>query len=191
MALFKHDPLPTMTTPPPPTPTSTPPEPTTTTTTPETPTARTRKQLTLLLAGTTFYALSTLITRRAITRRQRATIPKFYQPSNRPASDVNGGLEALEALSVATVNVTSFAMMVAGGLLWVFDICSLEELRWKVRGGYRVDGSGGSEGEAGEEVEVEEWVAGGLARREEMVGRRGDGEGEGEGGGRNERGRPR
>lgn len=103
-------------------------------------------------------------------------------------------MEAFEALNLATVNVTSFAMMMAGGLLWALDISSMEELRQKVRGGMGVDGSGRSEREA--EEEWEEWLAVTLARREEKERRRrGEGGEEGEGGeweGRvNERGRPR
>lgn len=99
---------------------------------------------------------------------------------------MNGAIEAFEALNIATVNVTSFAMMVAGGLLWAFDISSLEDLRRKVRGGMGVDGSGRSEREA--EEEMEEWLATVLARREEKVRRRGGEEGDGR---VNERGRPR
>lgn len=99
---------------------------------------------------------------------------------------MNGAVEAFEALNIATVNVTSFAMMVGGGLLWAFDISSLDDLRRKVKGGVGVDGSGRSEREA--EEEMEEWLATVLARREEKVRRRG---GEEEVGRVNERGRPR
>ncbi|KAI9879212.1 MAG: hypothetical protein M1830_009213 [Pleopsidium flavum] len=126
------------------------------------PSPRTRKQLTLLLAGTTFFALSTLITRRSLTRRYKVTLPKFYQQSNRPNTDVNGATEALEALSLATLNVASLAMMVTGGVLWACDISSMEELRRGVRGGLGVDGSGRRE-----EEEMEEWVVSVLARKEE------------------------
>lgn len=81
-------------------------------------------------------------------------------------------------------------MMLAGGLLWAFDISSLEDLRRKVRGGMGFGGK--SEREA--EEEMEEWLASVLVRKEEKVRRRGEGgvEGVGEGEGRvDERGRTR
>lgn len=74
---------------------------------------------------------------------------------------VNGALDAVEALGVATVNVAGFAIMMTGGLLWAFDISSLRELQGKVRGGLGVDG----EGEGGVEREFEEWMAMVLARK--------------------------
>lgn len=66
-------------------------------------------------------------------------------------------------------------MMVTGGLLWAFDISSLEDIRCKVRGGLGVDGSGRTEGDV--EEEFEEWVAGVLKRKEEKEKRRRDGGG--------------
>ncbi|KAK5240225.1 hypothetical protein LTR16_010951, partial [Cryomyces antarcticus] len=96
--------------------------------------------------------------------------PNFYAPSNRPAPDVNGAIEAFEALNLATINVVSFGMMMTGGLLWSYDISSLEDLRRKVRGGLGVDGSGKSERDA--EEEMEEWLATVLARKEDKEKRR-------------------
>jgi len=98
-------------------------------------------------------------------------MPSFYHPSNAPPkTPVNGALEAFEALNVATINVTSFMMMMAGGVLWAFDISSLEELRRKVRGGLGVDGTGRSEGNV--EEEWEEWLATVVERRREKEKRR-------------------
>lgn len=127
--------------------------------------ARSRKQLGLFLGGASFFFLSSMITRRALVRRYKATVPQFYQPSNRPAADVNGAMEAFDALTVATANVLSVSMMVAGGALWAFDISSLEDMRGKIRGGLGIDGSEGRESRA--EQEMEEWLATVLARKEE------------------------
>jgi hypothetical protein len=125
---------------------------------------RSGKQLGLFLAGAGFVALSTLITRRSLVRRYKSSIPAFYQPNNRPNS-VNGAMEAFEALNIATINVTSFAIMATGGMLYAFDISSLADLRTKVRGGLGADGTGRTEKDA--EEEFEEWLAGVLARKSE------------------------
>lgn len=95
-------------------------------------------------------------------------------------------MEAFEALNVATINVASVAMMVTGGLLWAFDISSLEDARVKIRGGLGVDGSGRSEAEADEEFE--EWLATTLARKESKQKKL---EEEGDVQRTNQRGRPR
>ncbi|KAL9130030.1 MAG: hypothetical protein Q9217_001675 [Psora testacea] len=127
---------------------------------------RSRKQSLLFAAGASFLFLSTSITRRSLVRRHASIIPKFYHPSNRPPShQINGAFEAFEALNLATINVTSFMMMVGGGLIWAFDISSIEDMRRKVRGGLGVDGSGRSERDV--EEEFEEWVASVLKRKED------------------------
>lgn len=84
---------------------------------------RSRRQLGLFAAGVGFFALSTAITRRSIVRRYKASIPKFYQQSNRPNIEVNGAMEAFEALNIATVNVFSVGMMVSGGVAMGFRYC--------------------------------------------------------------------
>src|SRR4051794_14581583 len=78
---------------------------------------RSRRQLGLFFAGAGFFAISSLITRRSLVRRYKATVPKFYQPNNRPNLEINGAMEAFEALNLATINVLSVSMMVSGGLL--------------------------------------------------------------------------
>ena len=119
-------------------------------------------------AGVAFFAFSLLITRRAFTRRRIASNPAFYTnaPGHRDAQSksVSGPIEALEALSIATTNVLSFAMMGIGGTLWSLDINSLEEGRRFIRGGLGVDGSGRSEKQA--EEDFEEWMATTLARKD-------------------------
>lgn len=96
---------------------------------------RSRKQFSLVLAGTTFVFLSTAITRRAVVRRINWARPLYFHPNNQPTNKkINGGLEALEALSVATVTAISWTVMLTGGLFWALDISSLNELRTRVRG---------------------------------------------------------
>jgi hypothetical protein len=126
-------------------------------------TPRSRRQLGLFAAGVGFFALSTAITRRSIVRRYKATIPKFYQPSNQPNLGINGAMEAFEALNIATVNVFSVGMMVTGGLLWAFDIASLDDMRSKVRTNLGVDPI---RTDKDAEDEIEEWFASVLARKE-------------------------
>ena len=98
-------------------------------------------------------------------------------------------MEAVEALNLATINVLSAAMLGSGGLLWYFDINSLEDARRKLRGGLGVDGSGRDEGQA--EEDFEEWVATVLSRKETKEKRKVGGGGGVEEKRGNERGRER
>ena len=66
-------------------------------------------------------------------------------------------------------------MMITGGLLWAFDVSSMDDMRRKVRGGLGVDGSGRTEGDV--EEEFEEWFASVLQRKEDKERRRKGGEG--------------
>lgn len=67
---------------------------------------------------------------------------------------VNGAGDAFEALSLATLNVCSFAMMATGGVLYALDINSVEDMRRYVKKGM------GTGTVRDEEVEREvEWVA--------------------------------
>jgi hypothetical protein len=128
---------------------------------------RNRRQLGLFFGGAVFFGISSMITRRSLVRRYKATVPSFYQPSNRPSANINGPIEALDALTVATANVFSVAIMSTGGLLWAFDIASIDELRAKIRGGLGVDGEAGRESRA--EKEMEEWLAGVLERKKKST----------------------
>jgi len=119
-------------------------------------------------AGAAFFAFSLLVTRRSFARRRLAANPAFYTdtPANvqQQARKVSGAMDAVEALSIATVNVLSLAMVGTGGLLWYFDINSVDDARRKLRGGLGVDGSGRVEKQA--EEEFEEWMATVLSRKE-------------------------
>lgn len=79
-------------------------------------------------------------------------------------------------------------MMLTGGLLWAFDISSMEDARMKIRGKLGLDGSGMSTAEA--EEEFEEWLATTLARKDNKR-KKIEKEDEGEEQRTNERGNPR
>lgn len=125
-------------------------------------------------AGLGFIALSILSTRRSLARRRLASQAKFFsdQPSHheQQSKQVSGALEAVEALNIATINVLSVAMTATGAILWYLDINSLRDARIMIRGGLGVDGTGRTEEEANEEIE--EVIAGILARKDEKVERR-------------------
>jgi hypothetical protein len=101
-------------------------------------------------------------------RRRLAANPAFYTDSlantQHQARNVSGAMEAVEALNIATVNVLSLAMMSTGGMMWYFDINSMDDARRKLRGGLGVDGTGRDEKQA--EEEFEEWMATTLSRKE-------------------------
>ncbi|RDL36084.1 Uncharacterized protein BP5553_06696 [Venustampulla echinocandica] len=124
---------------------------------------RSRRQLGLFAAGLGFFALSTVITRRSLIRRHKASIPRFYQPSNRANYDFNGGMEAFEALNIATINVFSVGMMTTGGLLWAFDIASLSDMQAMVRSKMFAEGS--AEDKAAEK-DIEQWFVNAFDRKE-------------------------
>jgi len=124
---------------------------------------RSRRQLGLFFAGAGFFAISSLITRRSIVRRYKATVPKFYQPNNRPNFEVNGAMEAFDALNIATINVFSLGMMFSGGLLYAFDIASVDDIRRNVRKNLGVDGV---RTDQDVEEEIEEWFATVLDRKD-------------------------
>jgi proteasome assembly chaperone (PAC2) family protein len=65
-------------------------------------------------------------------------------------------MEAFEALNIATINVLSVGMMLGGGLLYAFDISSLDDMRQYVRKSIGVDGPRMDEDS---EKEIEEWIA--------------------------------
>lgn len=127
---------------------------------------RTLKQLGLFFAGAGFLSLSTLVTRRSVVKKRIATIPSFYTPSNRPVTTLpsDSSLIALEALSLATLNVAGFGIMCTGGLSWAFDITSIEDLRQKAR---RHIGESGGHADAEAEKEIEDWMAQVLGKKEE------------------------
>ena len=101
-----------------------------------------------------------MITRRALIRRYKASIPKFFQQSNKP-NEVNGAIEAMEALNLATINVFSASMMLGGGLLYAFDISSVDDVRRAVRSRIGAAASRTSPNRTDQEYEEEigQWLA--------------------------------
>ena len=93
------------------------------------------------------------------------------------SEEVSGPIEAVEALTLATLNVFSVTIMSIGAGMWYWDILSTEDLKMKVRRGMGIE-EDGIEGERRAEEEFEEWLAGVLERKE-----RKEGEGKGTGGG--------
>ncbi|KAF2397375.1 hypothetical protein EJ06DRAFT_584332 [Trichodelitschia bisporula] len=109
---------------------------------PDTPFQRAKKQAGLFAAGGAFMLMSSLITRRAINRRIQWSKPAFFHQSNMPPiAKVDGPLEAMEALTLATVNTMSFGIMLVGGLAFAANISSLDELKkiTKERVGFDVE----------------------------------------------------
>ena len=138
-------------------------------------TPRSRKQLSLFFGGAFFLCLTSVFTRRILAYRYRSTNPLFFHQSTTPHNiAINGPIEAFQALNVATFTLGSTAMMLGGGLLWAFDISTLDELRRKVRGGLGVDGTGRDTRRV--EEEFEEWLAQTLQRRRERDEKRQKGE---------------
>lgn len=97
------------------------------------PRARAVRQLSLFFAGAAFFGLSLVVTRRAVARKILATAPGQFTPSNFQPKNVNGGVEAAQAFALATLNVSSAAMMLTGGAMYAFDITDPEDLRSKFR----------------------------------------------------------
>lgn len=104
------------------------------------------------------------MTRRALRKRHFSIIPPYYTSSIYHKPEVNGAVDAFEALNLATINVLSFGMFGTGAVLYKLDINSLEDARGIVRRAYaKGDGVAGSEGGNAEEdklaeQEIEAWV---------------------------------
>ncbi|KAM5346834.1 hypothetical protein ACJ41O_009839 [Fusarium nematophilum] len=106
------------------------------------PWARQFKQLGLFFAGAGFLAASVAISRRSVLRRRLDSFPKFYSSNRQPVrfDSADRSLLAVQALGLATLNVTSFAVMLIGGISWGFDLCSIQELQERSRAAIRRPG---------------------------------------------------
>jgi len=128
--------------------------------------SRSRRQLGLFFAGSTFVVLSSLITRRAVVRRQQLTRPAFFHPSNMPPiTPINGTLEALDALGIATINVFSWGIMFGGGLLWAFNISTFAEFKNRMQ--MPLDLKSGKETGNNSEDDTGTWLAAAIVLKEE------------------------
>ncbi|KXT00554.1 hypothetical protein AC578_5221 [Pseudocercospora eumusae] len=139
---------------------------------------RARRQNGLLLGGIAFTCLSAFVTRRALARKklaaymypefvkavpgqgQKIDIPTFTTSNIRPKAE--GGLDALEALFLATLNVASVFMMGIGAFMKYCDIADVEDMRDLIRKGVGYDVYAG-DSEADKEIEA--WVANILSRK--------------------------
>lgn len=126
------------------------------------PARRARRQNALFFGGLGFTMLSMWVTRRSMLRK-RPLMPTTFTPSNAPQPKAEGGLDAIEALGLATMNTVSVFMTAIGaGFIW-FDIADIEDLRDRVRKGVGFDVYGG---ETDADKEIEGWVAEILARKD-------------------------
>ncbi|KAK4043727.1 hypothetical protein C8A01DRAFT_32045 [Parachaetomium inaequale] len=164
---------------------------------------RSFRQLGLFFAGTGFFYLSVMITRRAVARHKLAARLKFYEANHQFAGwgrsvqqetadsmlPKKDPLVAVEALNLATLNTLAFAIAAAGGLSWGLDISTLEDLRRYARRSIVLAGAEGAPDEVAER-EVAEWVAKtfGIEERKGSAGDGGVGNGEGVEGAEGEKG---
>ncbi|KAK7419521.1 hypothetical protein QQX98_003290 [Neonectria punicea] len=83
-------------------------------------------------------------------RRRLDAIPKFYTSNRNPVNFDSSDRSALaaQALGLATLNVTSFGIMLVGGISWGFDLSTLGELRARSQAVIRRPGSLNPEDEA-------------------------------------------
>lgn len=126
------------------------------------PARRARRQNALFFGGLGFTMLSAWVTRRALIRKRLPT-PTTFTPSNTPIPKPEAGLDAAQALALATMNTVSVFMTAIGAGFIYFDIADIEDLREKVRRGVGFDVYGG-ESEA--DQELENWVAEILSRKD-------------------------
>jgi len=126
---------------------------------------RARRQDATFYGGLAFAAFSLFITARAIRhRRPQITLPSFT-PSNTPPPKVESGLEAVQALGLATLSVSGIALALVGAAMKVFDIADVEDLREQVRRGAGFDVYGG---DGAADRELEQWVAEVLSRKDDQ-----------------------
>lgn len=126
------------------------------------PARRFRRQNALFFGGLGFAMLSAWVTRRSLIRK-RPPIPATFKPSNAPPPKAEGGLDAFEALGLATMNTVSVFMTAIGAGFIYFDIADIEDMREAVRKGMGFDVYGG---ETDADKEMEEWVAEVLSRKD-------------------------
>lgn len=139
---------------------------------------RARRQDAMFFGGLAFTFLSAFVTRRALYKKQLAVFPHLKQmkpkdpnakielptftPSN-AAPKAEGGLDAAEALFLATLNVAAIFMAATGSAMKYFDVADTEDLREAVRKGIGYDVySGDSEADK----EIEDWFAEVLSRKD-------------------------
>lgn len=129
---------------------------------PDTPLMRHLKQAGLCLAGAGFLAASVAVSRRSVVRMKALSYPAFYSSNRntRRADKADGGVVAVQALGLATLNVMSFGIMLVGGISWAFDLSSVAELRERTQNHIRNSQAPLTEDEKQLEAEMEKIVDG-------------------------------
>lgn len=125
----------------------------------------------VFLGGLAFAIASLTLTRRALRKRLFLPKPPFYQPSHDTLPPVSGGMEAVDALFLATLNVTAMGMAGVGTFMVGWDVAEVEDLRAAVTRGAGFDVYGGDK-EA--DREIEGWVQEMFAKRKDDTNGGGD-----------------
>ncbi|KAM3421226.1 Altered inheritance of mitochondria protein 11 [Cercospora zeina] len=139
---------------------------------------RARRQNALLYGGLGFTVLSAVVTRRALRKKYLAAYPQLvkpastkggsrievptFSPSNTPPT-AEGGLDAAEALGLATLSVFSVFMAGTGMFMKINNIGDVEDLRDWVRAGVGYDVYAG---DTEADKEIEQWMAEVLSRKD-------------------------
>lgn len=137
---------------------------------------RARRQNALLYGGAAFLGLSIFVTRRALIRKKLAAYPNLVKTQGGNAkidvptftnSNVSpraeGGLDAAEALFLATLNTFSLFMFGTGAFMKYNNIGDVEDLRDWVRQGVGYDVYAG---DTEADKEIEQWMAEILSRKD-------------------------
>jgi hypothetical protein len=95
---------------------------------------RSLSQMSIFFMGASLFMVSASITRRAIYRRHIREFPRFYVPNTNPHEHFSPFQDAVQALGIATMNVTAVGTMLVGGSLWAFDISNIREMRMILHG---------------------------------------------------------
>ncbi|POS84856.1 hypothetical protein EPUL_002784 [Erysiphe pulchra] len=127
--------------------------------------SRSLRQFGLFTAGASLFAASMAITRRSIIRKHHRDIPKLFTASYPANIEVNGAIDALEALNLATINICSFALMTTGGMLWAFDISSLDDMNKRRQINAMRQADPAQKDELSEKV-IEDWLTSLFERKE-------------------------
>lgn len=110
----------------------------------------------MFLTGAACLTISSIITRRALARHYRIAFPKFFQPSNQQLVEIDGATYAIEALSIATINVASVGLLATGGALWALDISNMDDMRQRFGTRFKADGT---RIDVDAEKEAEKWIS--------------------------------